>query len=212
MTQIPNISNSRTLASWCETGFVIDIFQHFYQERRTFSHVPYNKNDHSRSRIDHFLCSPNFINCFSNFTYLAIDSKLFDHKCMLLETKKKLKKNLSCIDPSFLDVPGLKQVVALETLGTFTDYLNPIDNHVFLLNINNELVRARTILAEIILIKNSSVNHPYDKLIPTIIDNKCNEIDVIILPFLNISEIIQTRILQLITTNFLKRYSITSIT
>ena len=204
MTQIPNISNSRTLASWCETGFVIDIFRHFYQERRTFSHVPYNKNDHSRSRIDHFLCSPNFINCFSNFSYLAIDSKLFDHKCMLLETTKKLNKNLSFIDPAFLDVPGLKQVVALETLGTFTDYIDPIGNHEFLFNINIELVRARAILAEIIVIKNSSVNHPYDRLIPTIVDNKCNEIDVIISPFLDISEIIQTRILTIDYDKFLE--------
>ena len=92
MAQIPNVSNSITLASWCEKGFVTNIFRHFYQDRRIFSHVPFNKNDHSRSRIDHFLCSTDFINSFSNLTYLAIDSKLFDHKCVLLETIKKIKQ------------------------------------------------------------------------------------------------------------------------
>ena len=29
MAQIPNVNNSITLASWCETGFVTDIFRHF---------------------------------------------------------------------------------------------------------------------------------------------------------------------------------------
>ena len=85
MAQIPNVNNSITLASWCETGFVTDIFRHFYQDRRIFSHVPFNKNDYSRSRVDHFLCSTDFINSFSNVTYLAIDSKLFDHKYVLLD-------------------------------------------------------------------------------------------------------------------------------
>ena len=59
MLQIPNVSNSKTLSAWCETGFIVDIFRHFYPDHRIFSHVPFNKNDHSRSRIDHFLCSPN---------------------------------------------------------------------------------------------------------------------------------------------------------
>ena len=90
MSQIPNVNNSITLASWCETGFVTDIFRHFHHDKRIFSHVPFNKNNHSRSRIDHFLCSSEFINSCSNVTYLAIDSQLFDHKCVLLETTKKL--------------------------------------------------------------------------------------------------------------------------
>ena len=55
MLQIPNVSNSKTLSVWCETGFTVDIFRHFYPDRRSFSHVPFNKNDHSRSRIDQFL-------------------------------------------------------------------------------------------------------------------------------------------------------------
>ena len=204
MSQIPNVNNSITLANWCETGFVTDIFRHFHHEKRIFSHVPFNKNDHSRSRIDHFLCSTDFINSCSNVTYLAIDSQLFDHKCVLLETIKKPKKNLSYIDPSCLDAPGLKQVVALETLGTFIDYLEPITNQNFLLNINMELVRARTILAEILTINKSTSNYPYDKLIPFIVENKCNEIDNILLPYLNISELMQTRAITIEYDKFLE--------
>ena len=84
MLQIPNLSNSKTLSVWCETGFTFDIFRHFYPDHIIFSHVQFNKNDHSRSRIDHFLCSPNFVKSFFNLTYLPITTKLFDHKRVLL--------------------------------------------------------------------------------------------------------------------------------
>ena len=121
-----------------------------------------------------------------------------------LRRVKNPKKNLSYIDPSCLDVPGLKQVVALETLGTFIDYLEPLVNREFLRNINTELVRARIILAEIITINKSTRNHPYDKLIPFIVENKCNEIDDIIQPYLNISEIIHTRTITIEYDKFLE--------
>ena len=93
MLQIPNVSNSKTLSAWCETGFTVDIFRHFYPDRRIFSHVPFNKNDHSRSRIYHFLCSPNFVKSFSNLTYLPITPKLFDHKGVLLVPARKSPRN-----------------------------------------------------------------------------------------------------------------------
>ena len=93
MAQIPNISNSRILSSWVEDGYVVDIFRHLFPDRRIFSHVPVNKLDHSRSRIDHFLCSPDFVGSFLNQSYLALDSTLFDHKCVLLECVKKSSKH-----------------------------------------------------------------------------------------------------------------------
>ena len=33
MAQIPNVSNSKILSLWCETGFIVDIFRHFYPNR-----------------------------------------------------------------------------------------------------------------------------------------------------------------------------------
>ena len=46
-----------------------------------------------------------------------------------------------------------------------------------------KLIFARSILADIITIKKSITNHPHDKLIPAIIETKCQEIDEIISPF-----------------------------
>ena len=111
MLQIPNVSNSKILSAWCETRFIVDIFRHFYPDRRIFSHVPFNKNDHSRSRIDHFLCSPK-VKSFSNLTYLPITTKLFDHKGVLLVPAKKSPKNLTFLDPSLLIIPVSIQAVS----------------------------------------------------------------------------------------------------
>ena len=93
---------------------------------------------------------------------------------------KKPNKNLSFIDPSCLEIHGLKQVAALETLGTFIDYLDPI--------LNQSIFYSSLIENYIISIKNSISNHPYDKLIQIIVEAKCKEIDVLISPFLNINE------------------------
>ena len=103
------------------------------------------------------MCSPDFVGSFSNQSYLALDSTLFDHKYVLLECVKKSSRNQSFIDPTCLDIPGMKQVTD-ETLGTLTDYLEPGINQEFLLDINLILVHARTILADIITIKNETSN------------------------------------------------------
>ena len=132
-------------------------------ERRIFSHVPFNKNDHSRSRIDHFLCSPNFVKSFSNLTYLPITTKLFDHKGVLLVPAKKSPQNLTFLDPSLLTISGLKQAVCLETLGTFCDYLDPLGDPQYIDEINRQLTLARSLLADVISIKKSINNFPHDK-------------------------------------------------
>ena len=193
MVQIPNVSNSKILSSWCETGFCVDIFRHFYPDSRIFSHVPFNKNDHSRSRIDHFLCSPNFLKSFSNLTYLPITTKLFDHKGVLLAPAKKSPQNLNFLDPSLLTISGLKQAVCLETLGTFCDYLDPRADPQYIVEINRHLTIARSLLADVISIKKSINNFPHDKLLICVIDKKCHEIDELIAPFLDIGDIIHNR-------------------
>ena len=139
MVQIPSVSNSKILSLWCETGFIVDIFRHFYPNRWVFSHVPFNKNDHSRSRIDHFLCSPNFSKSFSNLTYLPITTKLFDHKGILLVPAKKSPQNLTFLDPSLMTISSLKQVVCLESHGTFCDYLDPLAVPQYIDEINRQL-------------------------------------------------------------------------
>ena len=204
MAQIPNISNSRILSSWVEDGYVVDIFRHLFPDRRIFSHVPFNKLDHSRSRIDHFLCSPDFVGSFVNQSYLALDSTLFDHKCVLLKCVKKSSKHQSLIDPTYLDIPGMKQVTALETLGTLTDYLEPGINREFLLDINLNLVHARPILADIIKIRNETSNFPHDKLLLSVIASKCSKIDELIGPFLDINDHITRRPLTIDHDKFLE--------
>ena len=129
---------SQALSLWSENSFTMAILRHF------------NKKDHSRSRIDHFLCSPNFVKSFSNLTYLPIESKLFDHKGVLLEHAKKSPQNISFLDSSLQTIQSLKQAVSLKTLGTFCTYLYPLANYPFLVEINRQLISAHGILADII--------------------------------------------------------------
>ena len=181
----------KPLSTWCETGFTVDIFRHFYPDRRIFRHVPFNKNDHSRSTIDHFLCSPNFVKSFSNLSYLPIITKLFNHKGVLHVPARKSPQNLTFLDPSLFS--GLKQAVCLETLGTFCDYLDPQVDPQFIAEINRQLTSAGSLLADIISIKKSVNNFPYDKLLSSVIEKKCHEIDEIIAPFLDLSDIVRNR-------------------
>ena len=113
--------------------YILDLFRHFHPDKRIFSHIQFIKDDHSRSRIDHFVCSPDFLWSFCNQSCLALDSTLFDHKCVLLECSRRLTRNQSYIDPTCLDIPGMKQVTALKELGTLTVYLEPRINQEFFL-------------------------------------------------------------------------------
>ena len=102
-------------------------------------------------------------------------------------------RNLTFLDPSLLTIPGMKQAVCLETLGTFCDYLDPLVDPQYIVEINRQLTSARSLLANIISIKKSINNFPHDKLINSVIEKKCIEIDEIIAPFLDIGDIVQNR-------------------
>ena len=67
----------------------------FILYRMPFSQIPFNKKDHSQSRIDHFLCSLNFLKSLAHLTYLPKDIKFFEHTGVLLKTARKSPRNLS---------------------------------------------------------------------------------------------------------------------
>ena len=90
--------------------------------------------------------------------------KLFDHKGVLLVPARKSPRNLTFL-PSLLTIPGLKQAVCLETLGTFCDYFDPLFDPQYIIEINRQLTSARSLLADIISIKKSINNFPRDKLL-----------------------------------------------
>ncbi len=83
--------------------------------------------------------------------------------------------------------------MSLETLGTFCDYLDPLADPQYIDEINRQLILARSLLADIISIKKSINNFPHDKLLISVIEKKCHEIDEIIAPFLDISDMVRNR-------------------
>jgi len=94
--------------------------------------------------------------------------------------------------------------VCLETLGTFCDYLDPRADPLYIDEINRQLILARSLLANVISIKKSINNFPHDKLLISVIEKKCHEIDEIIAPFPDIGEIIQNRPILIEYVKFLE--------
>ena len=122
---------------------------------------------------------------------MPIITKLFNHKGVLHVPARKSPQNLTFLDPSLFS--GLKQAVCLETLGTFCDYLDPLFDPQFIIEINRQLTSARSLLADTISIKKLINNFPNDKLLTSVIEKKCHEIDKIIAPFLDIGDIVRNR-------------------
>ena len=68
--QIPNPQNSAILSEWIENSFLIDIFRQLYPERKVYSHIPFNKRDFSRTRIDFWLVSDTISNHVREINHL----------------------------------------------------------------------------------------------------------------------------------------------
>ena len=83
--------------------------------------------------------------------------------------------------------------MCLETLGTFCNYLDPLVDPQYIVEINGQLISARSLLADIVSIIKSINNFPHDKLLISVIEKKCHEIDEIIAPFLDINDKVQNR-------------------
>ena len=94
--QAPNPQNSAILGEWIEISFLIDIFRQLYPERKVYSHIPINKRNFSRTRIDFWLVSNTTSNYTKEINFLPLISKLFYHKPVQLVFKSNSKAtNLS---------------------------------------------------------------------------------------------------------------------
>ena len=148
--QIPNPQNSRLLSDMINENFLTDYYRKLHPTTKTYSHIPYNKKDSSRTRIDFWLGSENLLELIKDIKYLDRTSKLHDHKPVLLNFKIANQNNKTYIDPTLLDIPGLQQTVTLATLHTFTDYITSKNIYPqFITDMQINLLSARTSYATI---------------------------------------------------------------
>ena len=104
---------------------------------------------------------------------------------------------LSLGNHEFLVGGDLNMVSDADTITATNNFNLNIKNMLhdpqYIVEINRQLTSARSLLADIISIKKSINNFPHDKLINSVIEKKCIEIDKIIAPFLDIGDIVQNR-------------------
>ena len=190
--QIPNPQNSAILNEWIENSFLIDIFRQLYPERKVYSHIPFNKRDFSRTRIDFWLVSDTISNNVREINYLPLISKLFYHKPVQLVFKSNSRAT-NFINPKLLKISGLEKIAKITTLDTYLDYIAATnENQNFLQLLRNDLTSSQITLAllkDLLKFKNEI---PTDKLLEIFISNCCHSIDLTLAPY-NQMEIIHNQ-------------------
>jgi hypothetical protein len=90
MAGLPNPTNSRKVNKMCEMLKLTDPFRILYPHKIDFSYAPWGNLRKNRSRLDFFLVSESIIPLVEDCSIKpCVQSRLFDHKAVLLNFKKK---------------------------------------------------------------------------------------------------------------------------
>jgi hypothetical protein len=117
MITLPNPANSKNLNKLCRDFQLTDPFRVLWPERKDYSYIP-------RSRIDFFIVSKNIISKIQKCDILpAIQSKLFDHKAVVLSFDKiKSAVTIPTITPKIVNDPDLALIVEILTIEIYNRY------------------------------------------------------------------------------------------
>jgi exonuclease III len=90
MQDIPSLPHSKKIWDLCNAHALVDPFRVLYPNRRDFSYSPWGNLRRNRSRIDFFLVSSSIVDKVDDcFIKPHRQSKLFDHKAIVLDFCKK---------------------------------------------------------------------------------------------------------------------------
>ena len=128
-----------------ENSCLVDIFRQLYPERKVYIHIPFNKRDFCRTRIDFWLVSSNISAYIKDVNYLPLISSLFDHKLLqLIMSTNRRAQNF--INPKVLNMIGLDQIDKITSLNTYMDYIiTTNENQHILKAIHMDWVSARIV-------------------------------------------------------------------
>jgi exonuclease III len=133
MQDLPNTIHSRKINDLCLSFNLSDPFRILFPNRIDFSYAPWNNIRNNRSRIDFFLISNDISECVTECSIKPhVQSKLFDHKAILLSFKPSATKNTRpVISENILRDPDIEIVVKLASyecyLQNAADIVNKID-------------------------------------------------------------------------------------
>jgi exonuclease III len=138
MNSIPNKRHSQLLHNLCTDASLIDPFRAKFPNRKEFTYIPSDPIKKNRSRIDFFIISNQLLNSVTDISICpGLQSKVFDHKAVLLSFKPKapIGPVRPTISHTILRDPDLDLVVALAVADTYlassTLRNDPAFNHDF---------------------------------------------------------------------------------
>jgi exonuclease III len=131
MQDLPNANHSRKVKELCNTLKLTDPYRTMYPNMKEYSYAPWNNIRNNRSRIDFFLISecltPLVNDCFIK---PSVQSKMFDHKAILLDFKPAhSKSSRPTISKKIMNDPDLDIIVESAVFECYAHYLpngNPI--------------------------------------------------------------------------------------
>jgi exonuclease III len=127
MLQSPNQKHSQLLNKLCDECNLSDPYRALYPYRKDFTFCPRSVTSVNKSRIDFFIISNTIIPNVSECEIMpGLQSKLFDHKAIVLElNKKKIKKGGTYISNSILNLEESKLIVWTAVLECYIHNVNP---------------------------------------------------------------------------------------
>jgi exonuclease III len=127
MVALPNARHSLYLDELCQNLDLLDPYRGLFPNRKDYTYIPRSVLGENRSRIDFFLTSREIFHNVTDCEILpAMQSKLFDHRAIVLNfyKKKKTKSNRSSISGKILNYPDLDFIVKTATAEC---YIHNID-------------------------------------------------------------------------------------
>jgi exonuclease III len=130
MSALPNPSNSKKIKDLCDVLKLTDPYRLLYPNRIEFSYAPWGNSRENRSRIDFFLISEKIAQQVEECQIKpSVQSKLFDHKAIVLNFKKKCNNTgRPTISNRILRDPDVEIVVKL---AAYECYIHASNDEVF---------------------------------------------------------------------------------
>jgi hypothetical protein len=126
MQNLPNLAHSKLIREMCDNLNLIDPFRVMYPNLLDFSYAPWGNSRKNRSRIDFFIVSKSIVNLVSSCHIKpAVQSKLFDHKAVLLDfNKKKARSSRPTISNKILCDPDVEIIGKLASFECYALHLH----------------------------------------------------------------------------------------
>ena len=128
MVDVPNRRHSLRIAELCTTLRLTDPYRYLWPNKKVFSYVPRNILRNNRSRIDFFLISTNLLPAVSACSIdIKNPSKIFDHRPILLDFTKNIKKKTNSLTISnwIINDPDIDIVVKISVIETYLIHIQP---------------------------------------------------------------------------------------